>query len=89
MRIYAKNAIFARKEVKPRFSWKSCISSAETPYILYNGKRYDMHPEGGDIWCSAPLDLAAGVDKGQIVIEDYPHAFKVKLNLGIEEDDLF
>lgn len=65
------------------------ISSAETPYILYNGHRYDMHAEGGNIWCSAPLAVASNVDKGQIVIEEYAHEFKVKLNLGVEEDDLF
>lgn len=65
------------------------ISSAETPYILYNGQRYDMHPEGGDIWSSSPLVIASNVTKGKIVIEDYPHDFKIKLNLGIEEDDLF
>lgn len=65
------------------------ISSAETPYILYNGQRYDMHPEGGDIWSSSPLVIASNVTNGKIVIEDYPHDFNVKLNLGIEEDDLF
>lgn len=65
------------------------ISNAETPYIMYNGKRYDMHQEEGNIWCSTPIVLDTTVDKGQIVVEEYPHDFKVKLKLGVEEEDLF
>ena len=65
------------------------ISCAETPHIIYNKKRYDMHQEQDNIWCSNPLILDTNVDKLQLVIEDFAHEYKVKLKLGIVEEDLF
>lgn len=65
------------------------ISNAETPYVLYNGKRYDMHQEADNIWCSNPLVLDTNMDRMKLVVEECEHDFKVKLKLGIVEEDLF
>ena len=65
------------------------LTSAEIPYIKYNGKRYEMSPEGSDIWCSSPLILSATENKIKVVLNDNEYNFKVKINLGVEEEDLF
>lgn len=65
------------------------ISNAETPYVLYNDKRYDMHQEADNIWCSNPLVLDTNMDRMKLVVEECEHDFKVKLKLGIVEEDLF
>lgn len=67
----------------------SGLSSVDTPYILYNGQQYEMHAEGGDIWCSVPLVLVSNVDKVTIVVQGLEHSYKIKLNMGVVEDDLF
>ena len=67
----------------------SGLSSADIPYLLYNGQRYEMHAEGGDNWCSAPLVIASNVDKVILVVQEMEHNYKIKINLGVVEDDLF
>lgn len=67
----------------------SGLSSVDTPHILYNGQQYEMHAEGGDIWCSVPLVLVSNVDKVTIVVQGFEHSYKIKLNMGVVEDDLF
>lgn len=67
----------------------SGLSSVDVPHLLYNGQQYEMHAEGGDIWRSVPLALTSNVDKITIVIQGSEHDYKIKLNLGIVEDDLF
>lgn len=67
----------------------SGLSSVDTPNILYNGQQYEMHAEGGDIWCSVPLVLVSNVDKVSIVVQGLEHSYKIKLNMGVVEDDLF
>lgn len=67
----------------------SGLSSVDTPHILYNGQQYEMHAEGGDIWCSVPLVLVSNVDKVTIVVQGLEHSYKIKLNMGVVEDDLF
>jgi hypothetical protein len=48
-----------------------------------------MHAEGGDIWCSAPLVIASNVDKVILVVQEMEHSYKIKIKLGVVEDDLF
>lgn len=67
----------------------SGLSSVDVPYLLYNGQQYEMHAEGGDIWCSVPLVLVSNVDKVTLVVQGLEHSYKIKLNLGVVEDDLF
>ena len=67
----------------------SGLSSVDIPYVLYNGQRYEMHAEGGDIWCSSPLVIASGIDKVVLVVQEFEHPYKIKINLGVVEDDLF
>lgn len=65
------------------------LTSVEIPYIKYNGERYEMSPEGNDIWSSSPLILSATENKIKVVLNENEYDFKVKINLGVEEEDLF
>ena len=67
----------------------SGLSSADIPYILYNGQRYEMYAEGGDIWYSSPMVLASNVDMICLVVQEYEHNYKIKIDLGVIEDNLF
>ncbi len=67
----------------------SGLSGADTPHVLYNGRQYEMHAEGGDIWRSVPLTLASNADKLVLVVQGIKYDYKIKLNLGVVEDDLF
>ena len=48
-----------------------------------------MSPEGNDIWSSSPLILSATENKIKVVLNENEYDFKVKINLGVEEEDLF
>lgn len=75
---------------KPLVRFKiSGLNNADIPYLTYNGQRYEMHTEGSDIWCSTPLALTSNVDKVILIVQDMEHSYKIKINTGIVEDDLF
>jgi hypothetical protein len=67
----------------------SGLASAEIPFIRYNGQRYEMNVEGGDVWRSDPLILSANDNKITVILPNNEYEFKIKINLGVEEDDLF
>lgn len=67
----------------------SGLSSIDTPYLVYNSKRYSLHLTTGNIWESEPLHLVANENILNVVIQDTDHIFKVKILLGVEEEDLF
>lgn len=67
----------------------SGLSGADTPHVRYNGRQYEMHAEGGDIWRSTPLTLSSNADKLVLVVQGIEYKYKIKLNLGVVEDDLF
>ena len=67
----------------------SGISSADIPYLIYDGQRYEMHAVGGNIWSSEPLVIASNINSAILVVRNYEQVFKFKLNLGVVEDDLF
>ena len=56
---------------------------------MYNGKRYALHLEGGDVYASEPIDLVNGVETVEVWVDDMPHSFHFKAKLGTEENDLF
>lgn len=61
-----------------------------TPYILYNGKHYNLTKTIGDKYQSDNIDIIAAVTSVSICIGDnYKQNFNLKINIGAEEDDLF
>ena len=71
-----------------RFEIKG-LSNKDVPYLIYNGKHYALHLESGEIYVSDHIDLAAGVELVEVMVEGMSHPFHFKAKLGTEENDLF
>lgn len=65
------------------------LSNIDMPYIMYNGKRYNLHLEGDSLYSTNAIDLAAGVEQFELWIDNYSHVMHFKAKLGTEENDLF
>lgn len=71
---------------------KLCIknlSSANAPYVQYNGKRYNVHQLAKDIYESDDLDLDANVKSLSVVVGGVIRPLDIVVNTGVVEDDLF
>jgi hypothetical protein len=64
-------------------------NSIDTPYILYNGKRYNLTCINGDIFKSEKLALKGSENKIKLVIDDKQQTDTIIVKLGAEENDLF
>lgn len=71
-----------------RFEIKG-LSNKDVPYLIYNGKHYALHLESKEIYVSDHIDLAAGVELVEVMVEGMSHPFHFKAKLGTEENDLF
>ncbi len=67
----------------------SGLSNVDVPYIIYNGRQYRLFMADANLWQSEPLALAADVEKLTLYAGGARYDFTVKINLGIEENDLF
>ena len=65
------------------------LSNKDVPYLIYNGKHYALHLESGELYVSDHIDLAAGVELVEVMVEGMSHPFHFKAKLGTEENDLF
>lgn len=65
------------------------LSNIDVPYVMYNGKRYNLHLEGDSLYVTDAIDLVNGVEQLELWIDDYAHTFHFKAKLGTEENDLF
>lgn len=65
------------------------LSNVDIPFLIYNGKRYALHLEGGAVYASDPIELVNGVETVDVWVDDIPHPFHFKAKLGTEENDLF
>lgn len=63
------------------------IPSCDTPYLLYNGRRYGLNPQG-DTYVSERLNLVANDNTLELHIGTIVHTSKLNINLGVEEEDL-
>lgn len=71
-----------------RFEIKG-LSNKDVPYLVYNGKHYALHLESNELYVSDHIDLAAGVELVEVMVEGMSHPFHFKAKLGTEENDLF
>ncbi len=67
----------------------SGLSNVDMPYLVYNGQRYKMFMVTANQWQSEPLSLVADVLNMTLLAGGAQYDFKVKINLGVEENDLF
>lgn len=65
------------------------LTNKDIPYLVYNGKHYDLHLECKEIYVSDHIDLVAGVEKVEVWVDGLGHPFHFKAKLGTEENNLF
>lgn len=65
------------------------LSNKDVLYLIYNGKHYTLHLENGELYTSDHMDLVAGVDLVEVMVEGMSHPFHFKAKFGTEENDLF
>jgi len=65
------------------------LSETDTPYILYNGKHYELNLQTGDLYESERLNLIENVTEIKLCICQQIQSSHLIINLGVKEDDLF
>lgn len=61
----------------------------DIPYIIYNNEKYGLTLQAGDLYRSAPINLAEGVRDIVLCIGTDKFSSQIAMNLGAEEDNLF
>ena len=64
------------------------LYSTDTPYLMYNGTRYELNLHEGDSYYSEKLKLVANENTVYLHIGSYTSSTKININLGAEEDNL-
>lgn len=65
------------------------LSNFELPKLIYNKIGYNLHCIDNDRYQSDRLDLISNIDSVELRIGSYSKEFKIKINLGAEEEDPF
>ncbi len=65
------------------------LSSIDCPTLVYNNRNYQLYNKSGNIFESERLDLDSVENELKVVIGQYSELFKVKVETGVEEVDLF
>lgn len=65
------------------------VTNLEMPKLIYNNTGYNLNNQGNFRFESDRLELTQEVDEVEIRIGSYSQKFKIKINLGAEEEDLF
>lgn len=65
------------------------LQSVDNPLIEYNNATYALMQDSGDVFVSEKLNLVDTAADITLRIGNYSKTFKVKLNTGAEEDDIF
>lgn len=67
----------------------SGLTNADVPYVEYNGRKYKMFRTSATEWVSESLALVSECNDVSVTVRDKRFDFKVRLELGAEENDLF
>lgn len=65
------------------------LSLSDTPYIVYNNKRYELSKGTNGNYISSHLNLVENITNVSLYIGYEFQSFQLQINLGVEEDDLF
>lgn len=71
-----------------RFEIKN-MPSAEVPYVLYNGVKYNVHHLSGDTYETEDITLDANVVDFTLQLGGIERLMRIKITTGIQEEDLF
>jgi hypothetical protein len=64
------------------------LSINDTPFVIYNGKHYELNTQDGTTYFSERLNLIASENSIELHIGSYNYSAQININLGAEEDDL-
>ena len=67
----------------------SGLSSNDTPYLLYNGKQYDMISIGKEEFISSAISLVEDDDTFTISVNNVMRPYRISVNMGATMSDLF
>ncbi len=74
----------------PRFQVEiKNLPGMDKPYIIYNGTKYPMHHVNGDVYESTDIALDKSVREVILNVGCVDRVFKVDVNTGVKEEDLF
>ena len=65
------------------------IPSTDVPYVIYNNVRYSIHHISCDIYETEDLTLDANVNEFTFRLGSVDRPMKVKISIGVQEEDLF
>lgn len=67
----------------------SGLTSNDIPYLIYNGKQYDLSSLGNDEFISCAISLVDNNDEFTICVNNVRCQYKVSVNMGATMSDLF
>lgn len=65
------------------------LPSTDVPHVNYNGKAYQLHHQGGDVYETDDLILDVNCQDMSLHVGDVERPMKIKVSTGVQEDDLF
>lgn len=65
------------------------MPSADVPYVLYKGVKYNVHHLSGDTYETEDITLDANVIDFTFQLGGIGHLMKIKVTTGIQEEELF
>ena len=65
------------------------LPSTDVPHVNYNGKVYQLHHLGGDVYETDDLILDANCQDMSLHVGDVERPMKIKVSTGVQEEDLF
>jgi hypothetical protein len=65
------------------------LSSIDCPSLVYNNRNYQLYNKSGNTFESEKLDLDNTENELKVVIGQHTYPFKVKVETGVEETELF
>ena len=65
------------------------LTISDTPYLIYNGKRYELNSQDEINYFSDRLNLVANENNIELRIGSDTLHSQIKINIGVDEDNLF
>ena len=65
------------------------LNSIDKPYVVYNGRKYNLIKTTGDDYQTERMELSSQVKELTLRIGSQSKTFSMKINIGVEEDENF
>ena len=67
----------------------SGLTRNDIPYLIYNGRHYELVPHGNEEFISIAISLVENDDTFTIVVNNVMRPFRISVNMGATMNDLF